>query len=156
MNRRRNSRAGKIRGIYHRGNIFWFARMEGGRRTQLSLGTSDYSEAVSKAAIVLQNPFLNESGPLDAEVTEFLDHKERQNERSYKRNETYFVLRLSRRTAQERDSATIGGKNPAAVLLGRRGGLKGGKARARALSPERRIEIAVAASKARWGRRSDA
>jgi hypothetical protein len=41
-------------------------------------------------------------------------------------------------------------KNPAAVVLGRLGGLKGGKARAAKLSPKRRKEIACAASKARW------
>jgi len=41
------------------------------------------------------------------------------------------------------------GKNPAAVELGRLGGLKGGKARAEKLSPERRTEIAQSAQKAR-------
>ena len=44
-------------------------------------------------------------------------------------------------------------KNPAAVALGRLGGLKGGKARAEKLSPERRSEIARKAATARWGRR---
>ena len=43
-------------------------------------------------------------------------------------------------------------KNPAAVALGRLGGLKGGKARAKSLSPERRKEIAEKAAKARWGK----
>lgn len=43
-------------------------------------------------------------------------------------------------------------KNPAAVSLGRLGGLKGGKARAEALSPERRKEIAQKAIKARWSK----
>ncbi len=42
------------------------------------------------------------------------------------------------------------GKNPAAVALGKLGGLKGGKARAEKLSPERRKEIAVNAAKKRW------
>lgn len=42
------------------------------------------------------------------------------------------------------------GKDPAAVSLGRRGGIKGGKARAEALTPSRRSEIARAAVKARW------
>ena len=42
-------------------------------------------------------------------------------------------------------------KDPAAVALGRRGGLKGGKARAAALSPEQRAEIARAAARKRWG-----
>ena len=41
------------------------------------------------------------------------------------------------------------GKNPAAVELGRLGGLKGGRARAESLSPERRTEIARSAQKAR-------
>jgi hypothetical protein len=42
------------------------------------------------------------------------------------------------------------GKNPAAVLLGRLGGLKGGKARAARLSAEQRSEIAKKAAGVRW------
>lgn len=42
-------------------------------------------------------------------------------------------------------------KNPAAVLLGRLGGLRGGPARAASLSPEKRQEIAKKAAAARWG-----
>ena len=42
------------------------------------------------------------------------------------------------------------GKNPAAVALGRLGGLKGGKARAANLTRERRIEIVKKAAQARW------
>jgi hypothetical protein len=41
-------------------------------------------------------------------------------------------------------------KNPAAVALGRLGGLKGGKARAKKLSAKKRTEIAQKAAKARW------
>lgn len=41
-------------------------------------------------------------------------------------------------------------KNPAAVALGRLGGLKGGKARAQSLSSEERSEIARKAAFARW------
>jgi hypothetical protein len=43
-------------------------------------------------------------------------------------------------------------KNPAAVALGRLGGLKGGKARAAKLSPKKRSEIAKKAAAARWGK----
>ena len=42
-------------------------------------------------------------------------------------------------------------KNPAAVALGRLGGLKGGKARAAKLSAAKRKAIAKKAAKARWG-----
>ncbi|HZU31997.1 MAG TPA: hypothetical protein VFB79_12840 [Candidatus Angelobacter sp.] len=43
-------------------------------------------------------------------------------------------------------------KNPAAVALGKLGGLKGGKARAEQLTPERRREIAQRAAKQRWAK----
>jgi hypothetical protein len=55
-------------------------------------------------------------------------------------------------------NVTEGGPDPtkdaAAQSLGRRGGLKGGPARAAKLSSERRAEIARKASKARWGKPS--
>lgn len=44
-------------------------------------------------------------------------------------------------------------KNPAAVALGRLGGLKGGNARAAKLSAKRRSDIAKKAAKARWRQR---
>jgi hypothetical protein len=43
-------------------------------------------------------------------------------------------------------------KNPAAVLLGKLGGSKGGKVRAARLSPERRSEIARKAVLTRWAK----
>lgn len=45
------------------------------------------------------------------------------------------------------------GKDPAAVALGRRGGLKGGKARAAKLTPDERSEAARKAAQARWATR---
>ena len=47
------------------------------------------------------------------------------------------------------------GKNPAAVTLGRLGGLKGGKARAQKLTPEQRAEIARKAADKRWAAKSE-
>lgn len=47
-------------------------------------------------------------------------------------------------------------KNPAAVALGRLGGKKGGVARANALTPERRVEIARKAAAKRWETRGGA
>ena len=41
-------------------------------------------------------------------------------------------------------------KNPAAVALGRLGGLKGGKARAESLTPKQRKAIAKKAAESRW------
>jgi DNA-directed RNA polymerase subunit RPC12/RpoP len=42
------------------------------------------------------------------------------------------------------------GKDPAAVALGRKGGLKGGKARAAKLTPSQRSQSAKKAAKSRW------
>jgi hypothetical protein len=48
---------------------------------------------------------------------------------------------------------TSDGKDPAAVALGRKGGLKGGRARAEKLTPERLRLIAETAAKARWAKK---
>lgn len=51
------------------------------------------------------------------------------------------------------DPPVDAGKDPAAVALGRKGGLKGGKARAEKLTDEERTESARRAARARWGAR---
>jgi poly-gamma-glutamate capsule biosynthesis protein CapA/YwtB (metallophosphatase superfamily) len=48
----------------------------------------------------------------------------------------------------------VNGKNPYAVVLGRCGGLKGGKARAEKLTPEQRKEIVQKAAKKRWDKKT--
>lgn len=53
-------------------------------------------------------------------------------------------------TGQKSEENTGKQKNQAAVELGRLGGLKGGKARAKKLSKKRKTEIAKAGAKARW------
>jgi hypothetical protein len=45
------------------------------------------------------------------------------------------------------------GKNPAAVALGRLGGLKGGNARAASLTQKKRAAIAKKAARARWAKK---
>ncbi len=45
-------------------------------------------------------------------------------------------------------------KNPAAVALGRLGGLKGGAARAKSLTKAKRSEIAKKAAAARWKKKA--
>ncbi|MBN2031282.1 hypothetical protein JW824_13690 [bacterium] len=49
----------------------------------------------------------------------------------------------------------VDNKNPHAVALGRLGGLKGGKARAKALTPKQRSEIAKKAAKTRWSNKTE-
>ncbi len=46
----------------------------------------------------------------------------------------------------------VDGKDPAAVALGRKGGLKGGKARAVKMTQEQRVAAARKAANVRWGK----
>lgn len=61
---------------------------------------------------------------------------------------------VERAISEHFDGATLEdpneGKNPHAVALGRLGGQKGGKARAKSLSKEQRRRIAVLAARKRW------
>lgn len=61
------------------------------------------------------------------------------------------IVDLATGQAEDRElAAEDSGKNPAAVALGRLGGIKGGKARAEKLSPAKRRQIARKAASARW------
>lgn len=53
-------------------------------------------------------------------------------------------------TGEAEEASPVAGKNPAAVELGRKGGLKGGKARAESMSPEERSAAARRAAQVRW------
>lgn len=58
-------------------------------------------------------------------------------------------------TVMEKRSMTPKPLNPPGERIARRqGGLKGGKARAEKLSPERRREIAVNATRTRWAKKA--
>jgi hypothetical protein len=55
-------------------------------------------------------------------------------------------------TLPEEEPTSDDGKDPAAVALGRKGGLKGGRARAEKLTAQQRTQIAKKAAWARWGK----
>jgi hypothetical protein len=55
-------------------------------------------------------------------------------------------------TGEAEDQDPDAGKDPHAVELGRRGGKKGGKARAAKMSAAERSEAAKKAAKARWSK----
>lgn len=58
-------------------------------------------------------------------------------------------------TGEVEDTAADEGKNAAAVELGRKGGLKGGKARAAKMTAEERSEAARRAATTRWQAQRD-
>jgi hypothetical protein len=64
------------------------------------------------------------------------------------------VNKLASRIVRTSTNETTAKKNPAAVALGKLGGLKGGPARAEKLPPERRREIAIKGAETRWERLS--
>jgi hypothetical protein len=64
------------------------------------------------------------------------------------------IVDIATGEVEDTPSDTDEGKNPAAVELGRKGGLKGGKARTANMTPEERSEAARRAAGARWKRKS--
>jgi hypothetical protein len=64
-------------------------------------------------------------------------------------NEKAFSI-VRRLAGEESKPQPEAGKNPAAVALGRLGGIKGGRARAASMSAEQRSEMAKRAAEARW------
>jgi len=65
----------------------------------------------------------------------------------------YWIMMESTGQADVTPAPEVKKKNPAAVALGRLGGLKGGAARAAKLGPTKRSQIAAKAAKARWGKK---
>lgn len=103
-----NSRRGRVKGIYQRGNIFWFTKMDQGKRVQVSLGTDDYGAAVQKALEIAHAPFLDAAEPLEGEIREFIAYKVRQNEYSRDSAATkHYVLGHFAKFVNQRDPALI-------------------------------------------------
>jgi hypothetical protein len=72
------------------------------------------------------------------------------------RDPNQLAAEVVRRATEERADDSVSDttrKNPAAVELGRLGGLVGGRARADKLTPEQRTEIARKAAQARYGKK---
>lgn len=69
-----------------------------------------------------------------------------------KRSSNPDVVQNALRVVEQAVGEELHAKNPAAVALGRLGGLAGGKARAKKLSPDERTAIAKKAAKTRWKR----
>ena len=66
------------------------------------------------------------------------------------------VNKLAKAIVEEATDEAASDKNPAAVALGRLGGLKGGPARMKALTKKQRSELGRRAALARWGNRKGA
>jgi len=64
-----------------------------------------------------------------------------------------FMVDIATGAAEDQPSPGDNNKNPAAVQLGRLGGLRGGKARAEKLTPTQRADIARKAAQARYGKK---
>ena len=65
------------------------------------------------------------------------------------------IVKASTEGEPKEETPPDNNKNPHAVALGKLGGLKGGKARAKKLTAEQRTEIARLAAYARWRKSKD-
>ena len=68
------------RGIYRRGNIYWIAIQKNRKRDFISLETSDFTQAITRAEEMREHPGIQSGSALEVEIDRFLDHKKRQNE----------------------------------------------------------------------------
>lgn len=84
-------------------------------------------------------------------------HNERMNKKPKRPRDTNQLAKMIAdiATGQIQDKDPNDGKDPAAVALGRKGGLKGGKARAKKLTATQRSAIAKKAAKSRWKKKND-
>ena len=65
----------KLKGVYLRGNIFWFRHGTGKNRLQVSLETQDEAEAIDKARAILENPELNPCNGFLTELNRYADEQ---------------------------------------------------------------------------------
>jgi integrase len=106
---KRKSQGKKFRGIYLRGNIYWYQRMVNRQRIQTTLGTSDYGEAVTKALEIRADPFLAAAEPLQSEIDAFIEYKVQQNEYSP-------ASASSKRYALQEFATFVGKSDPATIV----------------------------------------
>jgi integrase len=79
-----------------------------GQRIQMSLGTSDYGEAVVKALEIRAEPFLANADPLQSEIDAFIKYKVQQNEYSRASVESKrYALKEFATFVKKADPATI-------------------------------------------------
>jgi integrase len=79
-----------------------------GQRVQMSLGTSDYAEAVVKALEIRADPFLANADPLRSEIDAFINYKVQQNEYSQASAESKrYALKEFASFVRKADPATI-------------------------------------------------
>lgn len=66
---------GKVKGIYLRGDTYWFAKQVNGRRSFISLETGDYVAALQRAREIVESPEHQPAQSFTAEVDRSLKHK---------------------------------------------------------------------------------
>jgi integrase len=87
-----------LRGLFLRGQVFWWNHQENGRRVRISLETTDRGEAVRKILEYRANPHLGEAGRWEFEVDHYLDEQQKRGRLSpsYATSRRYVLLRFAR------------------------------------------------------------
>lgn len=92
------------------------------------------------------------SADINILAASIIQTKEQQNNECSLDEQSSDVNIIATSIVKEATGEPLPEKNPAAVALGRLGGLKGGKARAEKLSAKKRKAIAIKAAKTRWSK----
>ena len=85
--------ASAVKGIYLRGNVYWFAKMIAGKRNFVSLETDDISVAIARARELKDNPVLESGDILIHVVDRYVKHSVKNGEWSLstERSKGYFL-----------------------------------------------------------------
>ena len=94
----RNSSSTQLRGLYRRGQVWWWNSQNEGHRTRLSLDTTDYATAVKKVLEYRTQPQLIEAGKWEFEVRKYLAEQRARGRLSagYSDNRLYTLLKFSK------------------------------------------------------------
>src|SRR4051812_25648808 len=93
----RESAGGQVRGLFRRGQVFWWNSQRDGHRVRMSLETTDHGEAVRKVLEYRAQPHLGEMGRWEYEVEEYLgdQQKRRHLSASYASSRRYVLRRFA-------------------------------------------------------------
>lgn len=69
---KRVASAGRLRGLFERGNSFWFRYSHNGQQYRVALKTDDEREAITRAPRLQQNPELSPTSTLKRKIKEYV------------------------------------------------------------------------------------
>lgn len=87
-----------VKGLFRRGQVFWWNHQENGHRLRISLETTDHGEAIRKVLEYRARPHLTDAGRWEFEVEQYLSDQTRRGRlsSSYASSRRYVLLSFAK------------------------------------------------------------